>query len=534
MNCAGHQPALLRVLPAHQRLDAEELGRLEVDDRLELQEELVAGQRLVQVVLEPQALAQLFLHARVEHDVPSLAGGLRVVHRDVGVAQHVLGVVAGLRERDADAGGHQQLVAVDRERLPESVGHRGGDLLRLLERRDALEQHRELVAAEPRDRVGRARALHQPLRGGLQQPVADVVPERVVHVLEVVEVDHQDRQPVLRAPRERDRVLDAVAEQAAVREQGQRVVERELAQLVLERLALGHVAQVEREPLDGGVVQQVAADALRDEALVLGADGQLDRPDRDAVRRGDLGEEARDPLAVGLAPDLGQPAADEVVVPQPEGALHGRRGVLDAPVGAHDHDGVGGVADQRREARLDEVHGLALALLGVVTQDHALPGHDQHGEHEDGHGHDRHRVLAVAAREVHEHEEGQAEARVGDALGQRAAGRGALALRPRLVADLHLRRAGEAGVAGEVEDVREVRAGEVRVLDDRGRPDDVAEEHHPEPAGQQRERHAPQRAVRAVHEQHADRHQHQAVAGDVHLGQHEARELLLASPRPPG
>ena len=174
----GHQPALLRMLPAHQRLDAEELGRLEVDDRLEFQEELAAGQRLVQVVLEPQALAQLFLHARVEHDVPSLAGGLGVVHRDVRVAQDVLGVVAWFREGDTDAGGHQQLVAVDRERLPESVGDRGGDLLSLLERRDALEQHRELVAAEPCDRVGRARALHQPLRGGLQQPVADVVSER--------------------------------------------------------------------------------------------------------------------------------------------------------------------------------------------------------------------------------------------------------------------------------------------------------------------------------------------------------------------
>ena len=278
---AGQQAALFRVLPPHQRLDAEQLGGLEVDDRLELEEELLARQRLVQVVLEPQALAQLFLHARMEHDVAALAGGLRVVHRDVGVAQQLLGVVAGLRERDADAGGHQQFVAVDQERQPECIGHGGRDLLGLLERRDALEQHRELIAAEPGDRVGRPRALDEPLRGGLQQPVADVVAERIVHVLEVVEVDHQDRQPVLGAPRERDRVLDAVAEQAPVREQRQRVVEGELAELVLERLALGHVAQVEGESLDRRIVEQVAADAFRDEALVLGADGQLDRADRD-------------------------------------------------------------------------------------------------------------------------------------------------------------------------------------------------------------------------------------------------------------
>ena len=206
----------------------------------------------------------------------------------------------------------------------EGVGHGGRDLLGLLERRDAFEQHRELVAAEPGDRVGRPRALHQPLRGGLQQPVADVVAERVVHVLEVVEVDHQDRQPVLGAPRERDRMLDAVAEQAPVREQRQRVVERELAELVLERLALGHVAQVQGESLDRRIVQQVAAHAFRDEALVLGADGQLDRADRDALGRRDLGQERGDALAVRLAPDLAQLAADEVLVPQAEGALHGR------------------------------------------------------------------------------------------------------------------------------------------------------------------------------------------------------------------
>ena len=37
---------------------------------------------------------------------------------------------------------------------------------------------------------------------------------------------------------ERQRVLDAVPEQAAVGEQRQRIVERQLAQLFLERLAL--------------------------------------------------------------------------------------------------------------------------------------------------------------------------------------------------------------------------------------------------------------------------------------------------------
>ena len=70
-------------------------------------------------------------------------------------------------------------------------------------------------------------------------------------------------------------------------------------------------------------------------------------------------------------------------MPEAERALGRRRGVFDAAVGVGDHDDVGGVADQRGEARLDEVHGRALASLGIVAQDHALARHHEDREHED-------------------------------------------------------------------------------------------------------------------------------------------------------
>ena len=53
----------------------------------------------------------------------------------------------------------------------------------------------------------------------------------------------------LAALRQRERVLHPVAEQVAVGEQRQRIVEGELAQLLLERLALADVAEVERQAL---------------------------------------------------------------------------------------------------------------------------------------------------------------------------------------------------------------------------------------------------------------------------------------------
>ena len=126
---ARHYQAVVRVVPAHQRLDAEQFALGEVDDRLVLEEELAALERQVDVLLEAQPLAQLLLHARLEHHEARLAGRLRVVHRDVGVAQQLLGVVARLREGDADAGRDVGVAAVELQRLVEGTRDRRGDAL---------------------------------------------------------------------------------------------------------------------------------------------------------------------------------------------------------------------------------------------------------------------------------------------------------------------------------------------------------------------------------------------------------------------
>ena len=57
--------------------------------------------------------------------------------------------------------------------------------------RDVADEQRELIAAEPRRRVGLADQAGQPYRGGGQQFVADAVAHRVVHDLEIVQVHEQ-------------------------------------------------------------------------------------------------------------------------------------------------------------------------------------------------------------------------------------------------------------------------------------------------------------------------------------------------------
>ena len=57
---------------------------------------------------------------------------------------------------------------------------------------DAGDHHRELVAAQAGHGVLRAHASRSALGDRDQQPVADVVAERVVDGLEVVDVDEED------------------------------------------------------------------------------------------------------------------------------------------------------------------------------------------------------------------------------------------------------------------------------------------------------------------------------------------------------
>ena len=107
---------------------------------------------------------------------------------------------------DADAGLDVDGVAVDDERrlerpldLPDD-GRRAGEVGRR-RRQDA-----ELVAAQPRDGVAVAQAVDEPLGDELEQLVAVLVAERVVDLLELVEVQHQERQRLAGPQRRPDRV----------------------------------------------------------------------------------------------------------------------------------------------------------------------------------------------------------------------------------------------------------------------------------------------------------------------------------------
>ena len=274
----GGQQLLARAValgaPAHERLDADRLTAGERQDRLVGEHQLLARQRLAQHALELDLRAHRPAQAVVEELQAAAARALRLVHRQVGLAQHRLGVGLGvLGDRDADACEHRDFGGAERERLLERVEHAPGERHRLALALEFLGEDHELVAAEPRDRVAVAHQLREPLGDRHQQAVADVVTEVVVDGLELVEVDEQHRQHAGAAVQARHRLAGAVHQQGAVGELGQRVVQG----LALEPDAVGHVlgGGVPGLPVAPGAPQQpapraVAVAVARREVLDLG------------------------------------------------------------------------------------------------------------------------------------------------------------------------------------------------------------------------------------------------------------------------
>ena len=209
----------------------------------------------------------------------------------------------------------------------------------LLDGRVERHQHGELVAADAGHELGVGDAGLQARADLAQQPVAGLMAERVVELLEVVEVDQQQRELGLAGAGGGRGLVEAGEQLAAVGEAGQRVVQRvvlaldgERAQLVLELAAVGRVAHVEHVALDARVVQAVDGDDV-EVAVAAGAVREAQRQVAGEVGLvGGVGEVAVERGAVVGVDEVVQAGADDRVGLVAEHAAD-RRGLPDARAG---------------------------------------------------------------------------------------------------------------------------------------------------------------------------------------------------------
>ncbi len=184
----GGEVAAVGVVPAGQRLGRDRLAGAEVDDRLEVDRELLLGDGSREVAAQVErADVGGVAGVRVGHDPLTVAFGL--VHGDVGAAEEFAHPAGARRGRHPAAGldADPHALQVDRRGQRAEDGVRAGLGHGL--RREPDEQHREFVAAEPRDQVVLLDRAGQPLGDVDQHDVAGGVAERLVGLFEVVEVE---------------------------------------------------------------------------------------------------------------------------------------------------------------------------------------------------------------------------------------------------------------------------------------------------------------------------------------------------------
>ena len=243
------QPAL-GVLPAHERLDRVQRAAVERHDRLVVEPQLSGVERAAERPLGRDALERSVAKRLVEDLPVPRAALLRAVHRDVRVAQQALRVaICAAREHDADARGHDVL-ACPRGGTARSSACWTRSATRTAPSSEARSSQSTTNSSPPkrasvnssspkRATVSLARrAACSRSATDSQELVAGAVPERVVDVLEPVEIEEQQRGERAVALGARQRQLEAIAEEEPVRQAGQGVVRRLVRDLLLRADAL--------------------------------------------------------------------------------------------------------------------------------------------------------------------------------------------------------------------------------------------------------------------------------------------------------
>ena len=173
----------------------------------------------------------------------------------------------------------------EHERLRQRFGCTRREVLREVLVGEVFAHDDELVAAQAGDGVLPTDGRGEPLADFDEELVAGVVPEAVVHDLEAVEVDEQDREHRVTVAEAGERVMQAIDHQGAVRQPRQVVVQcHETESMGLRGAVDGEGDEVARAFDDGALGRGRAAIVVevhveqRDQPFVVGAHDP-DRPD---------------------------------------------------------------------------------------------------------------------------------------------------------------------------------------------------------------------------------------------------------------
>src|SRR5437764_7706677 len=138
------------------------------------------------------------MHRRLIEAVLAAARALGGVKRKIGVAHERIGAGApGVPNRDSDRSADQDLMAFDEIRSRNLLDQSPRERFEEADVDASGEDRLEFVAAQTADLAVIAHDRLQPLADLAEKRIADRVAERVVDVLESIEIDHEQRAALL-------------------------------------------------------------------------------------------------------------------------------------------------------------------------------------------------------------------------------------------------------------------------------------------------------------------------------------------------
>ena len=257
---AGRDHAATRVFPACQRLRSDDVHVGQADDRLIGEEEvLFCGQQAApHFAVELYLFLQRLVHVLVENQETVEAMALRSVHRGIRTADQADGIVAVFGvDRHADTGTDAQEVPADDHRptgqlLQEIVGKAADSFRSCFNRGASIKlghQHGEFVTPHARHQVVAGEDGFQQNGNLLQYQIADFVAQRVVDVLEILQIHEDQREGTLAFLVFDDQILDALHEHAPVGQVGQQIDIGESVQFVFQIFPAGDVGHDQQQIL---------------------------------------------------------------------------------------------------------------------------------------------------------------------------------------------------------------------------------------------------------------------------------------------
>ena len=231
-----------RVIPPDQRLEAGNFLFGGSNDRLVFDGEFAPLDRLAEVIFKDLTFRRFAVHRGLIDAVLAASGALCCIKRKVGIADESVGAGAiGVTNDDADRSANCHVVALDR------IGSRDLFDQRSAQRFDEADVHGpgkdrlELIAAQPSNLPVVAHDRGESLGNLPEQRVADRVAERVVDVLEPIEIDHEKRKALAAVGGIAKRFVQRLSHHRPVRQTGQRIEARKTGNLAVRLALLGQV-----------------------------------------------------------------------------------------------------------------------------------------------------------------------------------------------------------------------------------------------------------------------------------------------------